>query len=204
MVLHPRHLLSAAAAVPVLYFGGLIAGGVAFPGFSHLTQQPSELGALGAPHPWIYNGAMAAAGIAFVLGGLGLWRAIVILGGRPTLAAISAVCATGAGSYLIAIAIFSLPDPRHYAVAPLALSIHPLPFVIGAALWKRPDWQRARVYLLITGIVMVALLVANLGIGPNLIGAPPGLLSRVYALAAFPWLAATAAALRRRLSRLPL
>ena len=201
MAAPPRYSLAAAAAVPVLYFGALIAAGVAFPGYDSLTQQPSELGAVGAPRPWIYNGGMAAAGVAFLVGGRGLGRALLVLGGRRGFGTATAVFAAGAGAYLIGIALFPLPDPRHYAIGPLGLAVHPLPFLLAAALWTRPDWRRPRRYLVITGITMIALLAVILGARPDLIGGRPGLWSRIYALAAFPWLAGAAIALHRRLAR---
>ena len=201
MIAPPRYSLWAVAAVPLFYFAGLIAGGLAFPGFDHLAQLPSELGAARAPHPWIFNGAMALAGTAFLVGAVGLGRAVRALGGRTGPAAASGVLAVGSGAYLLAIAMFPLPDLRHYSVGPLALSIHPLPFVLAGALWSRPDWRRPRAFLLAIGVLMLAVLAVNVGVRPQLAGARPGLWPRLYAVAAFSWLAIVAVALYRRLPR---
>ena len=74
----------------------------------YLVDQANKLKALDAITETDYRTAtfnvqMAEAGVggmAFALGGLGLSRSNVILGGRPALAAAAALCAMGAGAYL--------------------------------------------------------------------------------------------------------
>lgn len=45
-----RPLLLAGVAVPILYFGSMLAASALYPGYNHLTQYASELGMADRPH----------------------------------------------------------------------------------------------------------------------------------------------------------
>src|SRR5262245_30582450 len=55
--------LGAGVAVPVIYFGSVAAAALAYPEFSFAQQFASELGAEGAPHPWILNSGIILVGV---------------------------------------------------------------------------------------------------------------------------------------------
>lgn len=42
-------------AITILYYFGLFAGAATYPGYSHVTNYASELGAAEAPYPWLFN-----------------------------------------------------------------------------------------------------------------------------------------------------
>ncbi len=191
----PPFLLWAAVAAPVCYFVTLTAATLAYPGFDEVVQLPSELGARGAPHPMIFNVGMAVSGLVLILAGLGLRTALRRLDASRGVAATAAVLAALSGLYLLAIAAFPLPDPRHDIVAILALAMHPLPFVVAAALGTRPVWRGLRRFLVVAGLALLALLVAVVFAGPESVRA--GLLSRLYAAVAFGWMAVAGVILAR-------
>lgn len=59
--------LFAAVLVPIIYFGTLLVAGLLHPGYSHVSQLPSELGAVGAPYAWVFNGGLIATGLALLV-----------------------------------------------------------------------------------------------------------------------------------------
>ena len=44
-------------AITALYYFGLFAGAATYPGYSHMTNYASELGAAAAPYPWLFTAA---------------------------------------------------------------------------------------------------------------------------------------------------
>jgi hypothetical protein len=94
--------------------------------------------------------------------------------------------------------VFPLPDPRHGTYG-LGLTIHFAHFLLAAALWNRSDLHTLDLYLIMTGVMMLALLAVVLGIGSLATPSDAGVLTRVYALAVFPWLGIAGYVLDRRL-----
>lgn len=170
------------------------------PGYNHLIQQPSELGADGAPWASVFNGLLGAAGVAGLVGGVRLNPALRSVGAGRGWAGAAAVLMGLGGLYLLAVAWFPLPDPRHYAVTPLALAAVPTPFVVVRALWHRADARRF--CLVVVGIAMATLgiLAVNFGAWPALLHGRQGLWSRLWAAGAFLWLAGLDVQLRRMLA----
>jgi hypothetical membrane protein len=77
-----RWLLYAGLAVPVLYFGIILVAAATWPGYSHVTQYVSELGSADAPHPWLFNAGILAAGVAALVAAVGMVRPF-LAEGRP-------------------------------------------------------------------------------------------------------------------------
>jgi hypothetical membrane protein len=195
-----RRLLGAAMLVPVLYFGALILGAWLYPGYSSLTQQPSDLGAMDAPHPAILNIGLMLAGASTILGGFGLAGAARHFGGGRMVPVLLTAMLALAGTYLILIGNFPLPDPRHYSVSPLALAIHPAPFLLAAGLWRNRSTRSLARYLGVTGVVMLAMLGVMLGVGSLVTRENQGLMTRIYALTVFPWAGVAGYVLRRKIA----
>lgn len=195
-----RNALPVLTAVPLLYFAGLFLAGLGHPGYNHLTQQPSELGAVGAPWAPVFNGLLAAAGVAGMVGGVRLHQALRRLGTGRFGAGVAAVLMAMGGAYLVAVAWFPLPDPRHYAVTPLALAAVPTPFVVAGVLWRHPAARRFCVAILAVGTITLGVLALNFGVWPTLLEGRQGLWSRVWAAGAFLWLAGLDVELRRMLA----
>ena len=53
-------LAVALIAIPAFYYFALIVGAATYPGYSHVTNYASELGAADAPHPQLFNIPIAA------------------------------------------------------------------------------------------------------------------------------------------------
>ncbi|MEQ1865828.1 MAG: DUF998 domain-containing protein, partial [Micropepsaceae bacterium] len=63
-----RMLLAGGIAVPYIYFANLVIGGLLTPGFSHVTQMPSELGVAAAPYAALFNAGLIAVALTTFLG----------------------------------------------------------------------------------------------------------------------------------------
>ena len=114
--------------VPLFYFGGLLAGGMLYPGYSHLTQLPSALGAVGAPHPLVFNASLMLTGVSLFLSALAFYGAMHALGARPLWAWSLSVSLAIPAAYFGWVGLITLPDPRHNAAFPLLLPMHAGPF----------------------------------------------------------------------------
>lgn len=71
-----RVLALCGAVAPIAYTGGAVAAGAGFPGYSHMKQFVSELGATGAPTAFLMNAAFLLFGILTAVFALGLHRRI--------------------------------------------------------------------------------------------------------------------------------
>src|SRR5262252_11200161 len=69
-------LLQVGASAPFLYFGTILVASLFYPGYSHVHQFASELGAQGAPLPAIFNIGTIACGAAVMAGSLGMFGAL--------------------------------------------------------------------------------------------------------------------------------
>ena len=64
------------AVAPIVYTVGALAAGAGFPGYSHMKQFVSELGATGAPTAFLMNAAFLLFGVLMAAFALGLHRSI--------------------------------------------------------------------------------------------------------------------------------
>jgi hypothetical protein len=71
-----RKLAWAALAGQVVFIASWIVAGALEPGYSHVDQGVSELGAHGAAHPWIVNAGLVLFGLTFVALGVALLAAL--------------------------------------------------------------------------------------------------------------------------------
>jgi hypothetical membrane protein len=182
-----RRWLLAAVLVPVLYFANLLVAGLLYPGYSHITQVPSDLGAVGSPHPAVFNLGLLLTAIALFLAAGALARAARALGADPSLMRGIALILLIASLYFVIVASLPLPDPRHDAAFPLLLPLHLGPFFLAKALWRRHDLRRLSIFLCVTGVLMLVLLAVALMLG-QLVSPKIGLFIRIYALLAFGWI----------------
>lgn len=192
-------LLKLAPAVPLFYFAGLAVGALGYPGYSHVRDLPSDLGALGAPHATLFNVGIGLTALTLILVALAFGRATRRVGAAAPLAWAVGLSLALPGLCFLSVAAFPLPDPRHNAVFPLALPLHFAPFLLGAALRARQDLRSLVGFLILSGLLLLGPLALAFGVG-NLIGDDnAGLLFRVYALLALGWLAPAGLLLSRHL-----
>ncbi len=187
--------------VPLFYFGGLFAGGMLYPGYNHITQLPSELGALGAPHPLVFNASLILTGVSLCLVSLAFHRALRGLGARPVWARSLGISLMIPAVYFGVVGLIALPDPRHNAAFPLLLPMHAAPFLLAKGLSHRLDLRQIAWYLATTGLAMLVLLAIALGLGNMVSPRNAGLFIRIYAAAAFVWIGIVGPLLARQLDR---
>ena len=91
---------------------------------------------------------------------------------------------------------FPMPDPRHGGFG-LGLAIDLAPFLLAAALWRRPSFRSLNVFLLANGLAMLAMLAIMMGVGAFVTRSNVGIYQRVNALTVFIWIGIAAGALLR-------
>ena len=134
-------MLWAGVAAPIIYFGTQIAAIALNPSFNFAEQQPSELGIVAMHLPIVANAGFIASGIAFVLGGLGLFAGLRGVGGNAIIAALAGLTLVVLGFAIAMSGFFPLPNPLHYAFGLYPIGILPPLFVAlgyrngGAARW---------------------------------------------------------------------
>lgn len=188
--------LSAAILVPLFYFGSLLLAGLFYPGYDHATQLPSELGAAGSPHPLIFNTGLVLTGLALLVTTAGIARAARFLGAARLWTASLPVVLLPAGIYFVLIGLIPLPDPRHNALFPLLLPLQLGPFLLALSLWHRREARGFLLYLVATGIILIALFLVALGFGGLITPDNQGLFIRFHAVIALTWVGVAGAILR--------
>ena len=184
--------LAAGMAVPVLYFASVVAGAMAYPGFSFSRQFASELGSPGAPHPWILNSGIIGVGLAAIISALGFRRALLRRAALATPTRWFSAIVAMFGIAIVMAGIFPHPDWRHSGFG-LSFPIIGGPAVLAAALWKREDCRVLRRYLLVTNVLMIVTIVAFVGATHSPV---VGLCQLLYTVAAIPWIGVAAWVLR--------
>jgi hypothetical protein len=160
--MHVQRLMSAAVAVPVIYFGVQVAAAPFYPGYSFISRDASTLGSPGSTAPWIFNDGTlvlalvtATAAAAFVMR-----RPSSTLGrGLATLTGL-ALASAALGS--LNAFLHPLPDPRHTEgwLSLLGGGVLLLPLVMSAILWR----AGARPAALVTVLAFIAMIPLTTGL----------------------------------------
>src|ERR1035437_5631195 len=110
---HITFSLRIGVAIPFVYFSSIVIAGLFYPGYNHARQFASELGAAGAPHPWIFNTGLGLTGAFQMIAAFGFWRAFHNAKLNPILGGIAAatLCCSGLAGMISA--YFPMPGPRH-------------------------------------------------------------------------------------------
>jgi len=189
--------LRAGVAVPLLYFGSVFLASLFYPGYNFVRQYASELGAEGAPHPYVLNVGLILVGFTAVAAAYGFRRVLRRLGARAVPArwtwciiALFGVAMGFAGSY-------AHPDWRHSGFG-LSFFLLGGPATLAAALRGRPEARSFNRYLVSTNILMVVMVAVMFGTGRTRVS---GLCQLLYTLAAIPWIGVSACVLSRIVSR---
>ncbi len=193
--------LGFAIAIPLLYYGVQVVAAPFFPDFSVLGTIASELGSDRSTRPWVFNAGAILAGIAAIVGSIGLQRALRRLGTHPIVAWLTLLAVAGTGLSLIWGGIYPLPDPRHGGHPSLGIAILAVPFVLSLALWRLGVSRAIKAYLIAT-IVLLLVLLPMMMIGLNM-HAYDGLLQRIFALTIFVPISVAALVLARRIGAAP-
>lgn len=181
------HLLCAAVAAPIVYFGTVIVASLLQPGYNHMSQYASELGSAGAAYPAIFNGGIVLLGMLSTLGGIGY-----LLGLRDLKVGIGLSLLTGLivalfGVSMILGGLFPMPDERHGGFG-LGLGVHLGPLLLLVALRRRHGIGGFKLFLAAATVAMAVLFAVMMGVGELVTRANVGLFQRAYALSLFPWI----------------
>lgn len=191
-----------AVAVPVLYFGTLLAAAATWPGYSHVTRYASELGGPEAPVPAVFNTGIVVMGAACALSAAGLLLAARRAGARPALAAAGAACVFLFGVAMVMGGLFPMPNPLHGAFG-LGFAVVPAPLLFALALRGREGSAALVAVLAASFLLVAATMSVMMGAGGLVTRANVGLWQRANALAMFPWIGVAGAMLANRAARAP-
>lgn len=187
---------------PVCYYLGLFAGAATYPGYDHATRYASELGAAGAPMPWIFNNSIMACGAFAIVGAIGLFLALRQLTGHGKWALAAAVALGLWGVAMIMGGAFPMPDERHGAFG-LGLVGPLVPLFVLLALWRLPHSGAMRAFLAFIFVGSVIVLAIMMGVGGLVRLDNVGAWQRVNSGISIPWLAVLGFWLLLRLSDRP-
>jgi hypothetical membrane protein len=193
-------LLMAGVAVPILYFANLLINSLLYPGYSHVTQYVSELGAAEAPYAALFNAVIILLGVVGVVAGFGFFYAIRRLGGNRVLAALGGLFVSLWGIGTLLAGVFPMPDERHGGYG-LAFAFQLSPLVLALALWRRRSLRGLCIFLLVVFVAMSFFISVMMGVGGLVTRANVGLWQRGNALAGIPWLGIAAWVLMRELEQ---
>lgn len=192
-----RTLLLCAVAVPLLYYGTLLVASLLYPGYSHVTQYASELGSASARYPIVFNAGTVLGGIAAVLGGIGVFRALRQLGSGPVLPLLLSLAIVLQGVGFIFGGLYPMPDERHGGYG-LGMAGLLGPLFAAIALRRAPDGLRwVPWFLAINAVATLALFAVMMGVGELVTRANVGLYQRAFSLTSMPWIGVVGWALLR-------
>ena len=175
-------------AITALYYFGLIAGAAVYPGYSHVTNYASELGAAAAPYPWLFNLSIILAGVAAIVAGLAMPGALASAGASRGWAIAAAICLALWGVAMVMGGLFPMPDERHGAFG-LGLVAPLVPLFLLLALRGVPDSGAIRIFLAVVFVASVVMLAIMFGVGQLVTRANVGVYQRLNSGAGIIWFA---------------
>ena len=190
-----KFTLTVAVFMPLLMVTDVAIAQKLYPGFDQGAQFISELGAVQAPYPWVFNLGMLLAGFAGILAGYGFTAELEAAGGRRQVSAFTGlwVAMTGLGGAFAG--LFHWPDEMHRACG-IGLAIQFAPFFTAWALWgtghRRLVW-----FSLAWGVMLTVVFMLLTGVWNVRTGHDVGLWQRWHALLGLTWLAIAAFCLDR-------
>jgi glucans biosynthesis protein C len=191
-------LLMAGVAAPILYFANLLINSLLYPGYSHVTQYVSELGAAEAPYAPLFNTVIILLGALGFAAGFGLFYAVRWLGGNRLLGALTGLLVSLWGIGTALAGMFPMPDERHGGYG-LGIGFQLVPLLLALALWRRRSLRGLCVFLLVIFLVTNVFFAIMMGVGQLVRLSNVGLWQRGNALAGIPWLGIACWVLRKEL-----
>jgi hypothetical membrane protein len=192
-----RRLLLCAVAVPFFYYGTMLVASALYPGYNHVTQYASELGAADAQYPWVFNSGAVLGGLAGVLGGIGVLRALRALGRGGVVSWLLALAIVANGIGFVFAGLFPMPDERHggYGIGMISLLG---PAFAAIALRGAPRGLRWVVPVLaVNAVAVLAMFAVMMGVGQLVTTGNVGAFQRLNSLTSIPWVGLVGWALLR-------
>lgn len=183
-----KTLALALTGIPAFYYFALIAGAASYPGYSHVTNYASELGAADAPYPWLFNYSITLAGAAALLAAVVLPDAFRTIRANRAWSIIAAIALGLWGVAMVMGGLFPMPDERHGAFG-LGLVAPLIPLFVLMALQPVEDRRGLRIFLAIIFVASIVMLAIMFGVGELVTRANVGLYQRLNTAASIPWFA---------------
>ena len=175
-------------AITALYYFGLLVGAATYPGYSHMTNYASELGAAAAPYPWVFNGSIILAGAAAMLAAVMLPDAFRSIGATRGWSIAAAIALGLWGVSMVVGGFFPMPDERHGAFG-LGL-VAPLVSIFALLALRSVDGSRGmRIFLAIVFAASLVMLAIMFGVGELVTLANVGLFQRINSGVSIVWFA---------------
>ena len=181
-------LALAMIAITALYYFGLFAGAATYPGYSHMTNYASELGAAAAPYPWLFNISIVLAGATAIIAALVLPIAFGAVGASRPWSILAAIAAALWGASMVMGGLFPMPDERHGGFG-LGLVAPLIPLLVLLALRPVGNTGGIRTFLMIVFAASVAMLAIMFGVGELVTSANVGLYQRLNSGVSIGWFA---------------
>ncbi len=174
--------------IPALYYFGLIVGAATYPGYSHMTNYASELGAAGAPFPWLFNGSIILMGVIAIMAAWLLPEDFRARGAKRRWSLLAAIALGVWGVSMIMGGSFPMPDERHGAFG-LGLVAPLIPLCVLLALRPVAGSRNLRRFLAVVFVASIVMLAIMFGVGSLVTRANVGLYQRLNTAASIPWFA---------------
>jgi glucan biosynthesis protein C len=202
-----RLLLFLGILVPLIYLGAVLGSAWYYPGYDHVTQYVSELGAKASPHREIFNDGIMACGVAAILGAFGFFLALHRLSRGFVFATLTTVALGIWGISMVMGGYYPLPDPRHNAYG-LGMAIEAAPLFLLLALMRssKLGWLKALSVLVLLasgGLLAIMMGAGQMAHIPQLVvhKSDVGLWQRAYAASIIPWIGLAALGLSGAMAR---
>ena len=178
----------ALVAIPILYYFALIAGAATYPGYSHITNYASELGAADAPYPGLFNISIMLAGGAALVAAFLLPNFMRDINAARTWSVLTAIALALWGAAMVMGGYFPMPDDRHGAFG-LGLAGPLIPLFMLLALRPVEGSRAIQIFLAIVFAASIVMLAIMFGVGALVTRANVGLFQRLNTAASIPWFA---------------
>ncbi|HET9397194.1 MAG TPA: DUF998 domain-containing protein [Sphingomicrobium sp.] len=175
-------------AIPALYYFALIVGAATYPGYSHVTNYASELGAAEAPYPALFNISIILAGAAAIFAAIATPGSFQAAGANRLWSILAAIALALWGVSMVMGGMFPMPDERHGAFG-LGLAAPLIPLFTLLALRPIGDSSGIRIFLALVFAASVVMLAIMFGVGELVTRANVGLYQRLNTAASIPWFA---------------
>ena len=190
----------ALVAIPLLYYFALLAGAASYPGYSHMSNYASELGAAAAPHPQLFNVPVMLAGVAAIVAAFLLPQALTRLGGSRLWSIVAAIALAMFGIAMVMGGMFPMPNELHGGFG-LGLAGPLIPLFVLFAIRRVDNAGEMQLFLGFVFLASLVMLAIMFGIGELVTSANVGLYQRLNSVASIAWLAVLGFWLLSRLRR---
>lgn len=175
-------------AIPLLYYFALLAGAASYPGYSHMSNYASELGAAEAPYPALFNVPIMLAGIASLVSAILLPSALIALGASRVWAVLAAIALGLFGVAMVMGGMFPMPNALHGGFG-LGLAGPLIPLFVLLAIRRVEGSQLMQLFLGFVFLASLVMLAVMFGVGELVTRANVGLYQRLNTAASIPWMA---------------